>query len=134
MKKFIVLIAFIAFAITIKAQQPFTVTHSETLTDADTISYVIDHNDLRKADYYISSHIQADSVSGATAATAYIQFSNQATGDYWYSADTVTIDGVQTIDYNEDILTARRMRLYVLSTGTQSTTFVWGLHAVPREQ
>lgn len=133
MKKVIFLFAILAAALTVKAQQPFTVSHNDTLSDADTVSYVVDFNALKKADYDISSHLQCDSVSGATAATAWLQYSNQASGNYWYSVDTVTIDGVQTLDWHEDILNAVRVRLYILSTGTQSTLFYWGLHAVPRK-
>jgi len=133
MKKLFLIIAVLLAGLTVHAQNAFTVTHSETLTDADTITYVLDFKDLSKADYYISSHIQADSVSGSTAATAYLQVSNQSSGNYWYSLDTVTVNGVQTIDFHEDEVRAVRVRMYVLSTGTQSTTFRWGLHAVPKK-
>jgi len=132
MKKLILILVMVFAVMTVKAQQAFTVTHNDTLTDADTVSYVIDYNSLKKANYDISSHLQCDSASGSTAATAWLQFSNQASGDYWYSADTVTVDGTQTIDYTEDVLSARRVRLYILSTGTQSTLFYWGFKAVPR--
>jgi len=131
-KTILILILFLA-AFAAKAQNAFTVTHYDSLVDADTVTYVLDFDALKESDFYISSHIQADSSTGSTAATAYLQFSNQTSGDYWYSAATVTIDGVQTVDYTEDTLNANRLRLYVLSTGTQKTYLRWGLHAVPRK-
>lgn len=134
MKKVIFLFAalVVAFSVQVKAQQAFTVTYYDTLSSADTLSYVVDWNVLKKADFYISSHLQADSVSGATGATAWLQVSNQESGNYWYNLDTVTINGVQTKDWHEDILYAVRLRLYVISAGTQVTTVRWGLHATPR--
>lgn len=68
----------------------------DTLTNADTISVVFPGTILN--DDYYSVQLVADSLSGSTAATAYIQQSNSTGGEHYTTITngSETINGVQT--------------------------------------
>jgi len=66
----------------------------------------------------------ADSLSGSTAATGYLQQSNSTGGDVYttLSSGSQTINGVLTEKIWENTTWyGAKMRLYVISTGSQST-------------
>lgn len=133
MKKLVFLFALMFAVISVNAQRDFVFTHSDTLTNADTLSYVIDINDLKKADFYYSNFFQADSISGGTAGTAYFQVSNHSSGDYWYNLDTITINGVQTKDWGTGTLQALRARWYIITSGTAVTVVRFSTRGVPKK-
>ena len=132
MKKILLFACMILAVITVSAQQSFTVSRTDSVVNAETVTYTIDHEDLQKADFYYSSYFQADSISGTTTATAYLQVSNALTGNYWYNIDTITINGVQTKDWATGTIQANRVRWYIVSTGTQRTHLNFHMHFVPR--
>lgn len=137
MKKLLVFIG-LAFVLALStarpalAQNSFQYEYYDTLDNATAIYYYIDNAGMVSNDYYISTTLQADSVSGSTAGVAYFQISNHATGNYWITLFQTTINGVQTVAYTEDILSARRARLYVTGGGTQRTYVRFAIHAVKR--
>jgi hypothetical protein len=133
MKKTILLISLALAVLTVNAQQSFTVSRADSLVNADTVIYTIDHKDLQKADFYFSSYFQADSITGTTAATAYLQVSNSLTEDRWYSIDTVSINDEQVVDWATGTIQANRLRWYIISTGTQRTWLYFDMHFVPRK-
>lgn len=112
----------IGSANTATAQRYFEeVSDVDSLVNQDTV--ILNFAYTFKRPFYYSVQIQADSVSGANAGTAYLQFSNdKATSNTkWHTAQTMTIDGTGS-DYAlyEGILYARRARLYFISpSGTR---------------
>lgn len=93
----------------------------DSLVNQDTV--ILNFAYTFKRPFYYSIQIQADSISGANAGTAYLQFSNDkaTSGTKWHTAQTMTIDGTGS-DYAlyEGILYARRARLYFISpSGTR---------------
>lgn len=93
---------------------------TDTLTNQDTIIYTTTPV-MVDVPYYYSIHVKADSISGANAGTAYLQFSNHRSGTVWYNAQTMTIDGTGTDEaLYEGILYARRVRVYFITpSGTR---------------
>ena len=129
-KTLFALLATLAFALAAPiagtAQRFFDITKVDTLTNQDTI-IVTTTTDRGPATmeqpYYYSYHILTDSLSGANAGTAYLQFSNDRLGTTWYNAQTLTIDGAtqQSVLW-EGICYARRARVYFITpSGTRST-------------
>jgi len=127
MKQLLILFLFSAAfllgsAIEATAQRYFEeVSDVDSLVNQDTV--ILNFAYTFKRPFYYSVQIQADSVSGANAGTAYLQFSNdKATSNTkWHTAQTMTIDGTGS-DYAlyEGILYARRARLYFISpSGTR---------------
>lgn len=118
MRQILFIFILIAMAITADAQRDhlFAV---DTLTDADTITLEIPYQLNGDYDYFIEVH--ADSLSGATAATATLQETTTRSGDDWVDRTAVTIDGVST----DSIVTGQayglRQRIQIISSGTQST-------------
>jgi hypothetical protein len=53
-----------------------------------------------------------------------------ASGDYWVTLSSTTINGVKTTATVEDILYYRRVRLYFTGGGTQKTYVRFGIHMV----
>lgn len=135
MKRLIFITLFALLTVAVCAQRGFNVAVSDSVKTGDlTYTYVIDYDDLSTTDYYYSSHVEMDSVSGTQAAYAYLQFSNQESGDYWYTADTVSCTSASgASSFNTGTLQAVRVRLYVVTSGTTRTDFAWGFHAVPRK-
>lgn len=131
-KLFIIISIVLGFAMTANAQS-FSYQRYDSLVNADTISFVINPAGLKTGDYYYSTSLQADSISGSTAGTCWFQVSNWTTGDYWHSVDTVTINGVQTLDFSTGVLQAARARFYMISTGSQKTYVRFAIHAVKRQ-
>jgi len=102
------------------AKRPWnkTVQSQETITDADTITQTI--GSFFSPIYY-EIQVAADSVSGSTAATATLQQSIDD-GSNWTTLGTVTINGVTTRETLTGNCLGGTIRLYTISTGTQSTT------------
>lgn len=66
--------------------------------------------------------IYADSLSGSTAGTAYIEVANVANPNLWYPVQSYTVNGVQTTAHFEDTdFSNSKWRLRVTGGGTQST-------------
>lgn len=93
----------------------------DSLVNQDTVIVNLDYTFKRP--FYYSVQIQADSISGANAGTAYLQFSNEnaASPTRWNTAQTLTIDGTTTsAALWEGILYARKARIYFISpSGTR---------------
>jgi len=67
--------------------------------------------------------ISADSLSGATDATAYVEYQAATSGSDWVSIDQATINGVTTRDLETGSILGGRLRVRIISgSGTQSTT------------
>lgn len=96
---------------------------SDTLVDQDTLIYNTSPV-LIDVPYYYSIYVAADSLSGANAGTAYLQFCNDRTGTNWYNAETLTIDGTsRSAALWQGIVYARRVRVYFITpSGTRT---VW---------
>jgi hypothetical protein len=96
----------------------------DTVTNAGTVTFVFDKATALEGLYEYSWQVEADSLSGSTAAVAYLEESNDYLGTTYtpVSEKTVTIDGPGNSD---GILTGTmygtRQRLRVVGTGTQST-------------
>jgi hypothetical protein len=112
------------------AQDYFNYEFIDTVSNSTAVSYVIDFKDLAKYNYEICTTLQADSLSGGTAGVAYVQVSNHDTESLWQTLYSTTINGVQTLALTEDIVYARRIRLYVTGGGTQSTKITWAIKGV----
>jgi hypothetical protein len=93
---------------------------ADTLVNQDTIIYTTTPS-LIDVPYYYSIHVQADSVSGANAGSAYLQVSNDRAGTVWVTTQTLTIDGTGSDSaLYEGILYARRVRVYFITpSGTR---------------
>ena len=110
----------------VSAQRYFDIYNSgETLTNQDTAIYTTDYSGGPvniDVPYYYSVHVQADSLTGANAGFAYLQFSNHRSGTTWYTAQTMTIDGTGTDEALwEGICYARRIRVYYITpSGTRT--------------
>lgn len=93
----------------------------DSLVNQDTV--ILNFAYTFKRPFYYSIQIQADSISGANAGTAYLQFSNEASASptRWNTAQTLTIDGTTTSTALwEGMLYARRARIYFISpSGTR---------------
>lgn len=114
------LLFFFAFAASATAQRTFEEYHkTDSLVNQDTVIQLMTWQ--FKNPFYYSIQIQADSISGANAGTALLQFSNQSTPTRWVTAQTLTIDGTGSDSaIYEGILYARRVRLYFISpSGTR---------------
>lgn len=126
MKRLIILMLFACFAfVSAEAQSRLEIKafDLDTLTNAGTVDFDFPYSILTQEGYKYSWQIQADSLSGSTGATAYLQQSNDKTGSLWttISGKTVTINGVQTLSILEGDFYGIRQRLRVIGTGTQST-------------
>lgn len=109
----------------VKAQRYFDLISpaSDTLVNQDTIIYTTTPV-LIDVPYYYSIYVAADSLSGANAGTAYLQFCNDRTGTNWYNAETLTIDGTsRSAALWQGILYARRVRIYFITPS--GTRRVW---------
>lgn len=115
---FSLLLCIVAFSAS--AQRYFDLIKADTLTNQDTLIFTTSPV-LIDVPYYYSIHVACDSLSGATAGTAYLQVCNDRTGTNWYSVQSLTIDGTLSEALWEGILYARRVRLYFITpSGTRS--------------
>lgn len=97
---------------------------ADTLVNQDTVIYTTELSGgplNLDVPYEYSIHVMADSVSGANAGFAYLQFSNHRSGSKWYTAQTLTIDGSGTDEaFYEGTCRARRVRVYFITpSGTR---------------
>lgn len=95
--------------------------------DTVTTSSSIDTVDFTLGTFYgptaYEIQISADSLSGSTAATAYLEYSGKVSGSDWVSLSSTTINGVTTRARLTGDIIKGRLRLRVISAnGTQSTT------------
>jgi len=69
-----------------------------------------------------SATIVADSLSGSTAASVYVQTRDYTSGSNWYNIDTITVDGVQTKGIHQWQLYSPFFRVLLsAASSTQST-------------
>lgn len=90
-----------------------------TSSSLDTLNHpmIKEHN----APFVWEVSVQADSLSGGTNATAYIQHKFKGSSR-WTTVESITIDGVQTISKKIGDVLGGMMRVYVLApSSTQST-------------
>ena len=99
---------------------------ADTLVNQDTVIYTTATSGGPSnidVPYYYSIHVKADSLSGANAGFAYLQFSDQrgTSPTHWYTAQTLTIDGSGTDEaYWSGIAYARKVRVYFITpSGTR---------------
>lgn len=87
----------------------------DTITDADTLIFTL--ADYLDGEDLSSWQVKGTNLSGTTAFTVYKQQSNTVAGDIWTT--------IQSWTATDTVITAvpsgKRERLYIISTGTQST-------------
>ena len=95
---------------------------SDTLTDADTVTNLFS-TDIRDV-YTYAVHVRADSSTGDPAGTVFIQ-GRQENSDVWvtYQSATLTDAEVAVDTIFQGVPLFKKLRIYVLSTGTQSTPY-----------
>lgn len=103
--------------------QTFVVTPSvdtiSTSSSLDTVTFTL--LPLYSAVNY-ELQVSADSLSGGTTATCYLQVNQDMAGTDWYNLKTVTIDGVQTRAFETGSLVRGTVRCRCLApSSTQST-------------
>lgn len=122
----LLLLALVASFSNITAQAPITYSHGDTLSGRDTVILYLGLTDgkSKQKNWKYSVHVRADSLTGANAGTAYLQFSND--GSLWWNHPTsITIDGPASSydEYGWDgILYARRMRVYAITPDATART------------
>lgn len=93
----------------------------DTLTNADTITWDIAREMVDYDPYDYTWHVTGTNLTGTTAVSFIVQESLNPDGGDWVNVDTVAI----TDDYNNFIsgtVTGARQRLYLLSSGTHTTS------------
>jgi len=92
----------------------------DTATNADTINFLYP----RYADglYDLSWHVSAGNLSGTTAGTAYLQYSNSLSGADWYTHDSWAFSAAGDTIFVQQYFPAIRARVRVITSGTQSST------------
>jgi hypothetical protein len=128
--KYLIVTLFLAFCFTAKAQVQYregsgedTLTNAETAYfypgDAASAAAAIDFKEFGSLEVAIVT----DSLSGATAGTATLQFCYDDACTVLYDAASLTINGAtQQVSRTEDTdFTARKWRVKYVTTGTQST-------------
>lgn len=95
-----------------------TVITLDTLNNGETITQALGQF---FSPIYYEVQVAADSISGATAATATLQQSID-NGTNWTTLGTVTINGVSTRSKLSGNILGGNIRLQTVSTGTQVTT------------
>lgn len=124
MKRIFFCLAFLLFwSFGASSQDNLSYSSTDTLTNADTVILypLASTSRVIGSAYDYSILIFSDSLSGSTAGTAKIQYTND--GTLWYDyGSALTLNGPtqQTIHW-EGPLYAQRHRIYFISTGTQST-------------
>lgn len=87
-----------------------------TITNADTLTYEL--STILNGESNSSWQVKGTNVSGTTAFTVYKQQSNTPFGNMWTTVQSWTA----TDTVINAAVTGKRERLYIISTGTQSTT------------
>lgn len=127
-KYFLIAIITLFATISLTAQNDFFRKNFDvdTITDAGTIIFDPGY-DFTQAGQF-GFYAVADSLSGSTDATAYIEVAPYGSTD-WIVESSYVINGVQTIIAVEDRLYASKIRMRIVGAGTQSTKvkpfFTW---------
>lgn len=111
------------FLADVKGQDYLVVSDSTVLTNQDTqITYLISLSQGTKSPWSYSIHVVSDSLTGSTAGTVYVQFTND--GYTWLNHSTsLTLDGAtQQTQAWDGTLYARRMRVYAITPSGSKTT------------
>lgn len=123
MKKFILLafVFILAVPMFVSAQATRTVTFSDTLiTSSSTDTLTFTTGSYTSPRYY-EALIAADSLSGGTTGTIYLQ-QEGPTATSWITIETITVDGVQTLSRKTGRFNGGRLRFYCLAgSSTQNT-------------
>lgn len=115
MKKILFILA-LFFCLDLSAQTRETI-KVDTLTNADTVTYTLGSWD-NAFDWNLL--YQADSLSGSTAGTFTIETQLNG-GEVWYTLESITINGVQTLARKTGSCEGGKMRFKSITSGTQST-------------
>lgn len=98
----------------------------ETMTNADTIDAAIG-TFFSPIEYEIST--VADSLTGSTAGTQYLEWDADNDGANWVRIETMVINGVTTRLRETGTLVGGTLRLRTITSGTQTTRlwheFIW---------
>lgn len=130
MKKVIFVLSFIAFAFTAKSQEYLTGYVTDTLANAETIYLYVGGTQTAAGASKITEYgvlnlvLVSDSLSGSTNVAASIEYSVDALGTNWYTAASLsTLNGAasQTQITEDAVFAARKARIKLVGTGTQST-------------
>ncbi len=129
MKNFVFLFSLVAAFLLCGTNEATAQRAEENVSDVDSLvnqdTVVLNFDYVFKKPYYYSIQIQADSISGANAGTAYLQVTNDkaASPTRWNTLQTLTIDGATTSSATwEGLLYARKVRVYYISpSGTRRT-------------
>lgn len=101
----------------------------ETMTNADTIT--VELGTFYSPIEYEISYV-ADSLSGATAGTQYLEWDADGDGANFVRIETMVINGVTTRGRETGTLVGGSLRLRTITTGTQSTRLWHEFWSTPR--
>lgn len=91
----------------------------DTNTNAETELFLVPRIAYQAGD--LSWHVEFVNVSGTTGGTAYLEYSNDLTGTLWHVADSYAFSGTSDTLFNKPNFPAARVRLRVVSSGSQVT-------------
>jgi hypothetical protein len=94
----------------------------DTLTDAGTLTWDTGREITDYDPIDFTWHITADSLSGTTDVTIYIQESLNPAGGDWVNVDTISISADGYNAFTSGTVTGARQRLSIVGAGTQSTS------------
>jgi len=132
MKKLILFLSVLMLTVVgLQAQKTITYTliDGETATNTDTLIGL--YPTIIPADMWYSVQVVADSLTGGTAGTVYLQQSNAYSGGKWTTLTdkSLTVNGVlsEVIWEATTGFLGARLRVYVLNTGTNTTEYTVNL-------
>ncbi len=123
MKKLLFFAIIISLTYSLVAQKRQTVSFTaDTISTSSSVDTITFSAGSFSTPVYYEWYLQADSLSGSTNATAYLQVAAPGTSNY-VTIETITVDGVLTTSRKTgDYLGAGAMRLRIIApSGTQST-------------
>lgn len=123
MKKLFFFLFMISFTYSLDAQNRKTISFTtDTITTSSSVDTIVFTVGPQSGPMYYEWFLQADSLSGSTNATAYLQLSAPGTSNY-VTIETIVIDGVLTTSRKTgNYLGAGSWRLRIIApSGTQST-------------
>lgn len=105
-----------------------TVTVTSTNTDTDYLYPIRSSGDTITFDQIgvLTTTMTADSLTGTTAGTGTLQYSESTAGTVWHDIATVTANGTTTVSTSTTTnpIVCRRIRMKCSTTGTQTTKWV----------
>jgi len=91
----------------------------DTNTNAETELFLVPRIAYKAGD--LSWQVEFVNVTGTTGGTAYLEYSNDVTGTLWHIADSYAFSGTSDTLFTKVNFPATRVRLRVVSSGTQVT-------------